>query len=200
MTGRYLELAFTPAVLREQQRAGGAGAAVTGFDQPDPLGPEEAAFLAARDAFYLASVNEAGWPYVQHRGGPPGFLHVLAARTLAFADLRGNRQLLTAGNVAADPRVSLFAMDYPGRRRLKLFGRLAFSPAAQEPELAARLAPRGARAPVERVARIAVEAWDWNCPQHITPRYTLAEVEELAAPLRARIAELEAELARRPGR
>ena len=118
-------------------------------------------------------------------------------RTLAFADFRGSRQLLTVGNASADPRVSLFLMDYPGRRRLKVMGRVTFSDALADPALAASVTPAGTRARVERVARIDVEAWDWNCPQHITPRYTVNEIEELTAPLRARIAELEAAAAAR---
>ena len=197
MPSRFLDLVVTPAVAREQQRTYGVAHAPGGDASPEPLGPGEAEFIGARDSFYLASVTQTGWPYVQHRGGPRGFLHVLDASTLAFADLRGNRQLVTAGNVSADPRVALMLMDYPGRRRLKILGRATFSDASADPALAKALAPVGSRARVERVARIAIEAWDWNCPQHITPRYTLDEVEALAAPLRERIAELERRLERR---
>jgi predicted pyridoxine 5'-phosphate oxidase superfamily flavin-nucleotide-binding protein len=136
---------------------------------------------------------------VQHRGGPKGFLRVLDGRTLAFADFRGNRQLLTAGNVAADPRVSLFLMDYPGRRRLKVLGRATFLARDDATDLAARVAVTGTRARVERVVRIDVEAFDWNCPQNITPRFTAEEVEDVTESLRARVAELEAQLAARAG-
>lgn len=198
MPQRFFDLVVTPSVARAQTRAYGAAIAVGGDTSPEPLGPDEAAFVAARDSFYLASVSETGWPYVQHRGGPRGFLRVLDPRTLAFADLRGNRQLVTVGNAAHDGRVALLLMDYPARQRLKILGRATVVEADADPALAATLAParRGAR--VERLVRIAVEAWDWNCPQHITPRYTVDEVEALAAPLRARIDELERALAARP--
>lgn len=199
MTHRYLDIVMTPSVADAQRRAYGAAYAPGGSEGPDPLGPDEAAFIAERDSFYLASVSETGWPYVQHRGGPKGFLRVLDGRTLAFADFRGNRQLLTVGNVAADPRVSLFLMDYPGRRRLKVLGRATFLVPDAAGDLAARVAVTGTRARVERVVRIDVEAFDWNCPQNITPRYTADEVEEATAPLRARIADLEAQLSRRSG-
>lgn len=195
MARNYLATHLTPGVQAEQARAYGRAQAAPASEGPDALGPDEAGFIAARDSFYLASVTEDGAPYVQYRGGPPGFLHVLDAGTLAFADLGGNRQLLTVGHVKRDDRVALFLMDYPGRRRLKIDGRARFTPAADEPELAARLAPPGVPARVvERVVRIAVTAFDWNCPKYITPRFTVAEVEEAVAPLHARIAELEARL------
>jgi len=197
MPRRFLDLVVTPSVAREQRRAYGVAHAVGDDAAPEPLGPDEAAFLAARDSFYLASVSETGWPYVQHRGGPRGFLRVLDPLTLAFADVRGNRQLVTAGNVAHDSRVALLLMDYPARRRLKILGRATFTDAARDPALAASLARADGRARVERVVRIAVEAWDWNCPQHITPRYTVDEVEALVAPLRAKIVELERAVAAR---
>lgn len=199
MPSRFLDLVVTPAVAREQQRVYGLSHAPGAAASPEPLGADEAEFIAARDSFYLSSVTETGWPYVQHRGGPAGFLHVLDAHTLAFADVRGNRQLVTAGNVSSDPRVALMLMDYPGRRRLKVLGRATVSDASADPALAKALSPAESRARVERIVRIAVEAWDWNCPQHITPRYTLEEVEALAAPLRARIAELERALRERAG-
>ena len=191
MPRRFLDLVVTPAVARAQQRTYGASHAPGAGTEPEPIGPDEAEFIAARDSFYLASVSETGWPYVQHRGGPAGFLRVIDAKTLAFADVRGNRQLVTAGNVAGDGRVALLLMDYPNRQRLKILGRATFVDAASDPALLATLAPAATRGRVERLVRIAVEAWDWNCPQHITPRYTLDEVEALAAPLRERIAELE---------
>ena len=153
----------------------------------------ERAFIAARDSFYLATVTEKGWPYVQHRGGPRGFLRVLGPRTLAFADVRGNRQLLSAGNLAGSDRVALFLMDYPQRSRLKILGHASVLAAAEATELAAQLSvPKAAT--VERVVRIEVVAFDWNCPKYITPRYTQDEVEEWVEPLKKRIAELEAKL------
>jgi predicted pyridoxine 5'-phosphate oxidase superfamily flavin-nucleotide-binding protein len=170
MRDRFFELAFTPAVQAVQRRRGSreayerAAGPDDGIAEPG-LGPREIAFLSARDSFYLASVSESGWPYIQHRGGPPGFLRVLDARTIGWAELRGNRQYVTAGNVAANDRIALFFMDYAARRRLKLLGRMRL----EEPT------PQPAAAGVEAWAEVRIEAFDWNCPQHITPRYTAAE-------------------------
>lgn len=147
--------------------------------QLQPLGDGEAAFIAARDSFYMASVSETGWPYVQHRGGPPGFLKVLDERTIGFAEFRGNRQYVSAGNLLHDNRVSLILMDYPNRRRLKLLGRAQFLDLEEHPEAVARLELPDYRAHVERGVLIEVEAYDWNCPQHIVPRYTAAEFARL---------------------
>lgn len=199
MPRRFLDLVVTPAVARAQQRTYGASHETGTEAVPEPLGTDEAEFIAARDSFYLASVSETGWPYVPHRGGPVGFLRVLDPTTLAFADVRGNRQLVTAGNVAGDGRVALLLMDYPNRQRLKILGRATFIDAASDPRLLATLAPSATRGCVERLVRIAVEAWDWNCPQHITPRDTLGEIEALTAPQRERIAELERRLGERTG-
>lgn len=195
MARNYLATHLTPGVLAEQARYYGRAQPPPTSAGPDALGPDEADFVAARDSFYIASVTEDGAPYLQHRGGPPGFLRVLDARTLAFADFGGNRQMLTVGHVRREERVALFLMDYPARQRLKIDGRARVTPAADEPELAARLVPSGAvpRA-VERIFRIEVTAFDWNCPKYITLRFTVAEVEEAVAPLRARVAELEARL------
>ncbi len=193
MGHRFLEITSTPAVREARLRWEGAdryAGAADGADYNDRLGPDEAAFIAARDGFYLGSVNGRGWPYIQFRGGPKGFLRVLDEGTLAFADFRGNRQQLTAGNVAGDDRVALFLMDYAHRRRLKVLGRLTF---VEDPESVARVALPGYPAKVLRVARIAVAAFDWNCPQHIPVRFNEAEVAEAVAPLHARVAELEAE-------
>lgn len=196
MGHKFAELAFTPAVRRVQEEQGsrtGYARLERGPDANGALGPDEAAFIAARDSFYLASVSETGWPYVQHRGGPAGFVRVLDERTIGFADFRGNRQYVTVGNVTGDDRVALLFMDYPNRTRLKLLGRARLV-GAEEREVLKRLEVPGHGARVERGFLIRVEAFDWNCPQHITPRFTLAEVEEAAAPLRGRIAELEARL------
>ena len=197
MTDRYLETMFTKDVLKAQQEAYGRsqapGGDPDGAAHRDALGPDEAEFIGARDSFYLGTVSSDGWPYIQHRGGPLGFLQVLDARTLAFADLRGNHQLLSTGNVAGDDRVSLFLMDYPGRRRLKILGHARTVRASDDPTLTAKIAvPASHAAKVERYFLIDVVAFDWNCPKYITPRFTADEVEELVAPLRARIAELEA--------
>jgi hypothetical protein len=195
---RFAEIAFSPAVQALQAQHGSRGQyarmqALAGPD--DRLGPMEAAFLAAADSFFLATVSETGWPYVQHRGGPTGFLKVLSPSRLAFADFRGNRQYVSAGNASRNDRAALIAMDYANRQRLKLLGHLRFiDAAAADPDLVSAVALPDYRARVERVALIEVEAFDWNCPQHITQRFTLEQVEHGTRPLRERIAELEAEV------
>lgn len=201
MARRYLELAVTPAVRRAQEHYYGRSPYPPA--EPDaeksaertPLGPEEAEFIAVRDSFYLATVSETGWPYLQHRGGPAGFLRVLDPHTLAFADYRGNRQLLSVGNLGAgNDRVALFLMDYPQRTRLKILGHARVQDARGEhPAPAADAGGKPGQA--ERQFVIAVVSFDWNCPQFITPRYTLAEVQAALTPLQTRIAELEAQLA-----
>jgi predicted pyridoxine 5'-phosphate oxidase superfamily flavin-nucleotide-binding protein len=192
----YEEIAFTPAV-RAQQAAHGSARAYDGFDQGpdhhDRLGPIEAAFIGQRDSVYMASVGETGWPYIQHRGGPAGFLKVLDDKTLGFADYRGNRQYVSVGNVGGDDRVALFLMDYPNRTRLKLFGRARLT---EDPAIVARLMDEGYKARPERAWLIEVAGFAWNCPQHITPRFTEAEIIAGVRPLQQRIAELEAEVAR----
>jgi predicted pyridoxine 5'-phosphate oxidase superfamily flavin-nucleotide-binding protein len=196
MAHQFISTAFTPDVLRAQEAYYGRSQKVPPAPGPDEMGAQEEVFIQRRDSFYLASVNADGWPYIQHRGGPRGFLKVLDAHTLGFADLSGNRQLLTTGNVAANDRVALFLMDYPRRERLKLFGRTEVISAQADPALAAELAPEGVPLRlVERMFRIRVTGFDWNCPKYITPRFTADEVERAAAPLRHRIAELEAALA-----
>lgn len=197
MALRFLDNAVTPAVAAEQTRYYGQARRVAGAPERDALGEAEAAFIATRDSFYLGSVSETGWPYVQHRGGPPGFLRVLGPQALGFVDVRGNRQLLSTGNVAANDRVTLFLMDYPQRSRLKIMGHARVVPAREQPDLAAALTVPGQEGPVERLFLIDVVGFDWNCPKYITPRYTAAEVQELIAPLKERIAELETKLKNR---
>ncbi len=157
-----------------------AGAAIRGCKagpkHHDRLGPDEAAFIGARDSFYIASVGETGWPYIQHRGGPKGFLRILDETTIGFADFSGNRQYVSVGNIAGDDRVSLFLMDYPSRTRLKILGRATLVGLEDAATLEKLIVP-GYRARVERGLKIAVAAFDWNCPQHITPRYTLEELQ-----------------------
>ncbi len=203
MAHRFAELAFTPAVKAVQTCQGSrrayARAEAPGPRQPDRLGPEEAEFIATRDHMFLATVSETGWPYVQHRGGPPGFLRVLDEHTIGFADFRGNRQYVSVGNLGGDDRVGCILMDYPAQRRLKLLGRARAVDPEAEPDLVARLRLPDYEARVERGIVIAVEGFDWNCPQHITPRYTRDEVAAATAPLRAKLAELEAEVARLRG-
>jgi predicted pyridoxine 5'-phosphate oxidase superfamily flavin-nucleotide-binding protein len=196
MARQFLSTTLTESVRREQETYYGRAQPLPPAGGPDALGAEEGAFIGQRDSFYLASVNQDGWPYLQHRGGPRGFLKVLDAHTLGFADFGGNRQLLTTGNVAANDRVALLLMDYPRRERLKIIGHAEIIPAQADPALAAALAPAGIPARlVERLFRIRVTGFDWNCPKFITPRFTAEEIEQAAAPLHRRIAELEAALA-----
>jgi predicted pyridoxine 5'-phosphate oxidase superfamily flavin-nucleotide-binding protein len=176
MTQHYLHRHLTPEVLAAQLDAYGQHQGPPAAPEPDRLGARETGFIQARDSFYMASLTEAGAPYIQHRGGPVGFLRVLDGQSLGFADYGGNRQLLSAGHLRRDPRVALFLMDYPGRRRLKIDGEAEVLSLDADPPLAAALA-HGAVGAVERLIRIRVEAFDWNCPQFITPRHTEAELE-----------------------
>lgn len=189
----FLDIATTPSVHAAQVAHGSAGLyeKVGAHRTFDRFGPAEDAFIAARDSFYLASVSETGWPYVQHRGGPPGFVKILDDRTLGFADFRGNRQYISLGNTAVNDRVALILMDYPARRRLKLYARIEARDLAADAALAEKLALPGYRGISERAFVLHLEAFDWNCPQHITPRFTESEVAAAVAPLRARLAELE---------
>lgn len=161
----------------------------------DRLTEAEIAFIGERDSFYLATVSPTGWPYVQHRGGPAGFLRVLGPSQLAFADYRGNRQLLSTGHISADGRVSLFLMDYAQQVRLKILARATVLDARDQPDRVAEIAGPDAARRAERAFLLDVESFDWNCPQYITPRYTAAEVEASVAGLRRRVRELEAALA-----
>jgi predicted pyridoxine 5'-phosphate oxidase superfamily flavin-nucleotide-binding protein len=197
MGSRYQELAFTPAVKKLQERDGSRASYARGESPgagPDPLGASEIGFIGERDSFYLSTVGESGWPYLQHRGGPRGFLKVLDPRTLAFADFRGNRQHVSEGNLAVNDRAALILVDYPNQQRLKLLGRARMVEAREVPGLIAQLADTAYEARVERAVLIRVEGWEWNCPQHITPRYSEAELEPVLEPLRARIRELEEQL------
>ena len=199
MTHRFADIAFTPNVQRLQERHGSRAQYARMQERSGPndaLGPDEAEFLAEADSFFLATVSETGWPYVQHRGGPAGFVKVLSPTTLGFADFRGNLQHVSTGNALGDDRASIIVVDYAHRRRLKLLGRLRFVDLADaDPELVRRVELPGYRARVERVALFEVAAFDWNCPQHITPRFTEGEIDAATQPLRDRIAELEARLA-----
>jgi ferredoxin-NADP reductase/predicted pyridoxine 5'-phosphate oxidase superfamily flavin-nucleotide-binding protein len=195
MAKKFAEISFTPSVKAAQTRYG-SRAANEGFehaeDAGDTLGPVEAAFIEERDGFYQATVNESGWPYVQFRGGPAGFLKVLDERTIGYADFRGNIQYLSVGNLNANDRIALILMDYANRRRLKIWARVRIVHRDEDPALLARLEVPTYRARVERAVVMTIEAVDWNCPQHITPRFTESQIAELVAPLRNRLAELEA--------
>jgi predicted pyridoxine 5'-phosphate oxidase superfamily flavin-nucleotide-binding protein len=198
MGHRFAEIAFTPAVQAQQEARGSRASyarLAEGEARNDRLGAKEVEFIQARDGFYLASVSETGWPYVQFRGGPPGFLRVIDECTLAWADFRGNRQYVSVGNLGGDDRVSLILMDYANLKRIKLFGRAEMLEVGADEGLAKQLAVAGYRAEVERAVRVHIAGFDWNCPQHITPRFTLDEVEQAVTPLRERVAELEEKLA-----
>ena len=175
---------LTPSVLAAQEQYYGRRTSLGSALECDPITDEERAFLEARDSFYMATITESGWPYVQHRGGQPGCLRVVSPTRLAFADYKGNRQMLSTGNLAANDRVALFLMDYPRRERLKILGHARIEDARQHPELVAQLAEPEARGIVERLFFIDVLSFDWNCPKYITPRFTAAEVAEAVAPLK----------------
>jgi predicted pyridoxine 5'-phosphate oxidase superfamily flavin-nucleotide-binding protein len=192
MPPHFLDLMLTPDVLAAQTRAYGRNRRPPEATAPDLLGDDETAFIAEMDSFYLGSVSQDGWPYVQHRGGTKGFLKVLGPSALGFADLQGNRQLLTTGNLTHDGRVCLFLMSYPLQARLKILARAEVLASEENPDLARVLIPLGKELTTERLFRIQVEAFDWNCPQHITRRFTEDEVQRALAPLQQRIQELEA--------
>lgn len=170
----FASIAFTPGVKAVQEQQGSrqtyANSEVEG-ETPSGLSLREVAFIESRDSFYQATVSETGWPYVQHRGGPEGFLKVLDNKTLAFADFRGNQQFMSVGNLVNNDRIALIMVDYPDRRRLKILGRVRLVQAADEPILLAQLSVPAYPARVERAFIIHLEAWDWNCSQHITPRF-----------------------------
>jgi uncharacterized protein len=200
MRHRFFDLAFTPAVQAEQARRGSrTGYAALSARRSDGatadlLEEQEFAFIAERDSFYLATVSETGWPYVQHRGGPVGFVRRVDEQTIGWAEYTGNRQYVSAGNAAADDRVAMIFVDYPHQERLKVLGHMRAYDAADRPDLARLLGIEHYNARVERFVLVTVEAFDWNCPQHITPRFTVEEIDKLVASLHARIAELEARL------
>ena len=183
MTHRFADVTFTEGVKAAQEHYGSRlhnERLQANFGPNDQLGSREADFIAQRDTFYLATVSETGWPYVQHRGGPPGFLKVVGPSQLAYADFRGNTQLISVGNVSNNARCSLILMDYPNRRRLKILGHMRVEDArALSTDDLAQIAPANYRARIERVVFVDVTAYDWNCPQHITRRYTEAEFAEL---------------------
>lgn len=186
MARAFAEITFTESV-KAAQTLYGSRENNRGFelaeDPRNTLGAAEAEFIHARDSFYQATVGEKGWPYVQHRGGAAGFIKVLDERTLGYADFRGNRQYISVGNIHADERISLIFMDYANQRRLKIWGRAKVVHESENPSLIAQLENPNYRARIERALVIHVEAYEWNCPQHITPRFTEAEIKELIAPL-----------------
>ena len=184
MTQRYREIAFTSAVRAAQTRNGSGDI----YDQPAPtdampdeLTPTEMTFIALRDSFYFATVSSSGWPYMQHRGGPPGFVKILGPRTIGIADYRGNQQYVSLGNLADNDRASLFFMDYMNRYRLKVLARARVVDLAQNPELTEQLSDPAYEGELERGVLFEIEAYDWNCPKYITPRFSEAELRKLTA-------------------
>jgi predicted pyridoxine 5'-phosphate oxidase superfamily flavin-nucleotide-binding protein len=200
MGRRFAELAFTPLVKTQQEKHGSRSAYERVENSVIPgaqLGQPEQEMIRTRDSFYMASVSETGWPYIQHRGGPKGFLHVLDDQTIGFADLRGNKQYISLGNLQHNDRVALFLMDYPSQSRLKILGHAEFhEDDATARELLETLRMPEEKTPAERVILIHVEAFDWNCQQHITPRYTQEELTRILDPMRRHIEALEEENAR----
>ncbi|TLD69482.1 pyridoxamine 5'-phosphate oxidase family protein [Phragmitibacter flavus] len=196
MADRYMHTVLTPAVLEaERHYYGRTYPDFEGAPKVDALTASEVAFIEDRDSFYMATITENGWPYLQHRGGRKGFLKVTGENELMFADHGGNRQMISVGSLAVNDRVSLFLMDYPARERLKILGHAKVLDAREHPDLVERIAPPGGHAAkVERIMVIDVLSYDWNCPKFITPRFTPAEIETAIVPLKNRIAELEAQL------
>jgi len=194
MPRAFSELTFTPAVRAHQQRMGSADTYAKfiagGPQQGHLIGDPEKAFIEARDGFYQATVSETGWPYVQYRGGPIGFLKVLGPQTIGYADLSGNKQYISRGNLDGNDRVAMILMDYANQRRLKILGRVEFT---EGETAAASLYADGSETVAERAAIIRVEALDWNCPRHITPRFTEAELRPHLSGLGQQLAELQAE-------
>lgn len=194
MTENFTELAFTESVKAQQEKYGTRTAysrMERGGEFRNKLTWQEQGYISERDSFYLASSGANGWPYMQFRGGPKGFLKVIDENTLAYADFRGNGQYISTGNFQDNQKTMLFLMDYPNKRRLKIWATAEVLDPADQPELTKQLVMPGYDAIVERIIIFKVEAFDWNCPQHITPRFTEEEVKASQQKLTARIAELE---------
>ena len=187
MTTAYANIAFTPLVREQQKLHGSARSYDRLLEGEVPVAEvftsREAAFIEARDGFYQASISQSGWPYIQFRGGPAGFLKVLDPNTIAYADLSGNRQYISLGNLHGNDRISLILMDYPNRQRLKIFGRAKVIDIEQDPALLTQLTAAGSKGRPERAVLITVDGFDWNCPQHIPRRFTVQEFETELRPI-----------------
>jgi predicted pyridoxine 5'-phosphate oxidase superfamily flavin-nucleotide-binding protein len=194
MSYGFLDIAITPSVSAAQaaMRSEHLWKNFKGHREFSAFRPDEVAFIAQRDSFYLATVSQTGWPYIQHRGGPPGFLKLLDTKTLAFADYRGNRQYISVGNLAAEDRAALILMDYAAKARLKIYAHVEAMALDADPALTQRVVVPGYKATPERILLLHLATFDWNCPQHITPRFTEREIEETMRPLHERLAALEA--------
>jgi len=195
MAHKFAQTLFTEKV-KAAQKANGSREAYQWFEADnapahDRLGPDEIEFITARDSFYMASLSESGWPYIQHRGGPTGFIKVLDSTTIAFADYRGNRQYISTGNIHHDPRVAIIMIDYVHQARLKIIGRMEIHEASADPAEVSNLMPANYRATAERAMIMHIEAFDWNCPKHITQRFTQEEVASALMPLRDQLLALE---------
>lgn len=196
MAHKFGSLVFTPAVKALQERYGSRkqyARMEASSSSADGLGPDEISFIADRDSFYMSSVGATGWPYVQHRGGVKGFLKVIDGHTLAFADFRGNKQYVTTGNLSTDNRVALIMIDYPAQARLKILGRAEIFEGEQANQWLDRIREPSDKSVIERAFVIRIEAFDWNCPQHITPRFTAEQIQESMEPFERRIKVLEEE-------
>ena len=199
MANTFGSLVFTPVVKELQQRYGSRrqyerlAVRATSYQR---LGPDEREFIAERDSFYMASIGSTGWPYVQHRGGPKGFLKILDDQTIAFADYRGSKQYISTGNLLTDDRVALILVDYPRQARLKILGHAKITERAEAGALLEVVRDEGENTFVERVYVIHLEAFDWNCPQRITPWFTPDEIRTILAPFEERLQALKAENAR----
>jgi predicted pyridoxine 5'-phosphate oxidase superfamily flavin-nucleotide-binding protein len=192
----FRSLVFTPLVKKLQEKYGSRRQyerMENSGPAQDRLTPFETEFLAGRDSFYMASTGSSGWPYVQHRGGPKGFLKVIDDHTLAFADLRGNKQYITTGNLLTDDRIALIMVDYPRQGRLKILGHVEIFEGEKAEGWLDRVRMPEEKTGIERVFVIHVEAYDWNCPQHITPRYTVEEIREGMKDFERRVVALEQE-------
>jgi len=192
----FLDALMTPGVRAVQAEMGAAEVwdNFKGHRAFDRLGEQEIAFIGARDSLFMATIGETGWPYIQHRGGQPGFLKVLDEKTLAFPDFKGNRQYISVGNVTTDARVALILVDYPHRSRMKILAHVEVIGVDERPDVTKQVIDPGYKAKVERIIILHLVTFDWNCPQHITPRFTEAEVTDAIKPLTAHIASLETEV------
>ncbi len=181
MNQNFTKFAFTESVKKVQEHHGTRDSYARMERSGDRfiLTPNEISFIQSRDSFYMGTVGENGWPYVQFRGGPKGFLKVIDDTTIAYADFRGNRQYITTGNLIDNNKASLFLIDYPSQRRLKIWAESKTIDADQDTELAQELQMDDYKARIERLVIFTIQAYDWNCPQHITPRYTVEEIKEM---------------------
>jgi predicted pyridoxine 5'-phosphate oxidase superfamily flavin-nucleotide-binding protein len=192
----YAKMAFTDAVkvLQENNGSRASYARIEKNSYTDGFSEAEEEFISDRDSFYMATIGENGFPYIQHRGGPKGFIKVMDSHTLGLVDFSGNKQYISVGNVATNQKVSLFMMDYPRKARLKLYAEIRIVEITDDPHLFEVLDPNAYKHKAERMMVFDIKAYDWNCPQHITPRYTLEDIEIAFSGRNAYVKELESEV------